>query len=57
MNLKVPDPNSAEKLRHRVQKIKRSEDFNYWKKCANEYITSQESKQTKDEVQFRQTET
>lgn len=45
-----------EKMIHRVQRIKRSEDFNYWKKCATEYITTQVTELEKQDIVNKQTE-
>ncbi|KAL3880135.1 hypothetical protein ACJMK2_032401 [Sinanodonta woodiana] len=40
----------------KIQKFRRSDDYNYWKKCAREYTTCQEEKKQQEELNTKQTE-
>ncbi|KAL5012942.1 hypothetical protein ScPMuIL_011493 [Solemya velum] len=52
---KVKKPKESSKV-HRIQKWKRSEDYNYWKKCAQEYVNSEDLKRSHEEMPKRQAE-
>ncbi|XP_022323165.2 transient receptor potential cation channel subfamily M member-like 2 isoform X2 [Crassostrea virginica] len=39
-----------EEMSHRVKKNRRSEDYNYWKKCSIEYLRSQEMEEKKERM-------
>ncbi|XP_071134130.1 transient receptor potential cation channel subfamily M member-like 2 [Mytilus edulis] len=41
-------------LSHTVQKLKRSEDYNYWKKCSHEYVSAQEEQTEVESIQKMQ---
>ncbi|OWF47104.1 Transient receptor potential cation channel trpm [Mizuhopecten yessoensis] len=46
----------TEKMVHKVQRIKQSQDYNYWQKCASEYITTQDNEQESQTIVNKQTE-
>ena len=39
-----------EEMSHRVKKNRRSEDYNYWKKCSIEYLRTQELEEKKERM-------
>lgn len=39
-----------EEMSHRVKKNRRSEDYNYWKKCSIEYLRTQEFEEKKERL-------
>lgn len=39
-----------EEMSHRVKKNRRSEDYNYWKKCSIDYLRTQESEEKKERL-------
>ncbi|XP_061163971.1 transient receptor potential cation channel subfamily M member 1-like [Saccostrea echinata] len=39
-----------EEMSHKVQKNRRSEDYNYWKKCSIEFLRTQELKEKKEKM-------